>query len=754
MSPDANKCASFPSTAERVLAELDRRHLRLKQEAPDRYRCDSPFRPGSDSHAFQLTLSGPEHGSYYDHVSHEKGSLYQLAEALGIERPRPTTRQLVATYDYLDSAGTLLYQTCRFEPGKHGRAKDFLQRRPDPSQPDGWAWNTKGITKVLYRLSALEQAIAANQTIYLVEGEKDAARLALAGLAATTNVGGAGKWQRSYSAALRGADVVILPDNDEPGHQHAAAVAQALCGQARRLRIIALPHLPPKGDVSDWLNAGHQIEELLALVEVAADYVPEAEHGDNLSQPEAKTLESDSPHNTDLGNARRLVCHFGDRIRYVHSWGTWLIYDGSRWIKDETGEIHRLARSTIRHMYAEAAKIEDSSRRKDLARWAMASESASKLSAMVQLAQSEPGIAVHHSALDKDPWLLNCRNGTIDLRSGKLRQHCRDDLLTKRIEVSFNPYATAPTWMRFLHRITQGDTALGDYLARAVGYTLTGDVTEQCLFFLHGGGSNGKSTFIEALVALLGDYFRKAPTEMIMLQRMGGAIPNDLARLPGARMVTTGELAQSRRLDEAKVKDMTGGDTLTARFMREEYFDFQPVFKLWMYGNHKPKITGDDYGIWRRIRLIPFNAVISDTEKDPRLKAKLFAEMPGILAWAINGCIAWQREGLTPPEIVSSATAAYRAEQDVIAAFIEDRCVLHANASVGVSDLYRAYVSWCDQSGENTMSQRDFAHRMETRGLISKRTKKAFIRIGIGLLDPDQTDFNSPEQIDITEKKG
>ena len=729
--------APLRSTAEKVLAELSRYGLRAKPGG--RYISNSPLRPGSNSHALSLVINGPEHGAYIDFVSGEKGSLYELAAKLNIETPRhnPTVRTIVAAYNYVDETGQLLYQACRYEPGRDGRKKDFTQRAPDGR--GGWNWSMEGVPKVLYRLPEVLAAVAAEATVYIVEGEKDADQLTLYDLTATTNVAGAGKWRDEYTAALHGAHVVILPDNDPPGASHGDTVASSLYGNVASLKVVPLPELPPKGDVSDWLAAGHTLDELHALVVATAEYEPPlVPVGSRSNQDEPSPSEDwqrAEEHSTDLGNAQRLCRLFGERLRYVYSWGAWLIWDGTRWVKDDTGAIDRLARETVRTMYTEAADIDDSGTRKALGRWALVSESASKLSAMVDLARAELGIAVHHRDLDKDPWLLNCLNGTLDLRTGRLCPQVPTDLLTKQISVSYDPTATAPTWTRFLERITNGDRALADYMQRIAGYTLTGSVREQCLFFCHGSGSNGKSTFVETLATLLGDFWQKAPTEMIMLQRTGGAIPNDVARLPGARMVVTGEVAQGRKLDESKVKDLTGGDTLVARFMREEFFEFRPVFKLWMYGNHKPNICGDDDGIWRRIRLIPFKATISDTEKDPDLAEKLKAEMAGILAWAVRGCLEWQRDGrLGTPDVVREATDSYRSEMDIVGAFLNECCVLEVNARINSTILYKAFDEWCKASGEHVLTQRVFGYRLDARGLISKRTKREFIRLGVGLV--------------------
>ena len=263
------------TTADLVLAALARYELRAKPGG--RYLSNSPLRPGSNSHALSLVINGPEHGAYVDFVSGEKGSLYDLAAKLGIQTPKKTTtteRRLVATYDYLDEDGTLVYQACRYEPGRDGRTKDFTQRAPDGR--GGWNWSMDGITRVLYHLPEVQAAVASGATVYIVEGEKDADQLSLYDLVATTNVGGAGKWRSEYSAALAGATIVILPDCDAPGLAHADAVAASLHGVAARVTLVELPGLPPKGDVSDWLAAGHTIDELHALVAATEPYTPPA----------------------------------------------------------------------------------------------------------------------------------------------------------------------------------------------------------------------------------------------------------------------------------------------------------------------------------------------------------------------------------------------------------------------------------------------------------------------------------------------
>ncbi len=269
------------------------------------------------------------------------------------------------------------------------------------------------------------------------------------------------------------------------------------------------------------------------------------------------------------------------------------------------------------------------------------------------------------------------------------------------------------------------------FVQRATGYSATGDTSEQCMFINHGGGNNGKSTFQEALGAALGDYAMRTPTETLMVRRSGG-IPNDVARLKGARFVTASETEEGRRLAESLVKDLTGQDTISARFMRAEWFDFKPTHKLWLATNHRPEIRGTDNAIWRRIRLVPWSVVVPPAERDRKLPEKLRAELPGILAWVVRGCLEWRREGLGESEEVRNATAEYQAEQDVLATFIEERCVVTPNASAAATPLYHAYQAWCEDAGERVETQKRFGRRLAERGFEREKAGVYYWR-GIGL---------------------
>lgn len=424
---------------------------------------------------------------------------------------------------------------------------------------------------------------------------------------------------------------------------------------------------------------------------------------------------------TDLGNAERYAAFAGDRFRYVHPWGSWLVYDGVRWQRDADGEAVRTARDALRAMAAAAEAVPDAEQRDELVKHALDSESSARVSAMLGLAQALLPLAPE--ALDRDPDVLNVANGTLDLRTGELAPHRRDDLLTRLAPVPFDPDAACPRWDAFLARILAGNERLIGFLRRAVGYSLTGHTSEQVLLLLYGVGANGKSTFLETVRALLGDYATQADFTTFLKRDSEGA-RNDLARLVGTRLVSAVEAEAGRPLAEALVKQLTGGDTITARFLFREFFDFRPAFKIWLAANHKPTITGSDHGIWRRVRLVPFTVTIPEAERDPRLGAKLLEELPGILAWAVRGCLEWRASGLGVPDEVKAATDSYREEMDVLGPFLDEACLVHPDARTTAKELYAAYVTWCDANGEKVRSQKSIAATLRERGFENLKGAK------------------------------
>lgn len=434
---------------------------------------------------------------------------------------------------------------------------------------------------------------------------------------------------------------------------------------------------------------------------------------------------------TDIANAKRLVARHGANLRYTPERG-WLVWNGRHWEVDEKN-IAVQARATetalsifdeIKHALDRDAKI----------RHARKAQSKSAIDAMIWLARSEAGIPARLTDFDANGWLLNVNNGTLNLKTGTLQPHRREDLISNIVDVDFLAAAKCELWEAFLHRITDDNLELYQYLQRFVGYLLVGDVSEQSLVFLYGLGANGKSVFCEVLMRLLGDYALAVSPDLIMLKRHGG-IPNDVARLRGVRAALMNETSQGSRFDEAKLKDLTGGDTLTARFLHQEFFDFAPTHRIIIRGNHKPTISGTDDGIWRRLQLVPFAVQIPASEQDRHLLDKLTTELPGILNWALKGCLDWQRQGLNPPAIVTEAVRQYREESDTLGRFISECCITTSKvAQVKSSVLFKRYQEFCEQSGERWVPAKELPMEMQRRGFEWKRTKHGGLFVGIELL--------------------
>jgi putative DNA primase/helicase len=420
---------------------------------------------------------------------------------------------------------------------------------------------------------------------------------------------------------------------------------------------------------------------------------------------------------TDQGNGQRLVARHGRDLRYLYPWKKWLVWDGRRWTIDDTGEVQRRAKETVQSIYAEASEAPVEEVRKALAKHAAQSESEARRRSMIAAAQSEDGVAVRPEDLDTDPWLLNCLNGTIDLRTGRLGPHRRENLITKLSPVEFDAEAGCPAWLAFLRRVLADSDELIAFIQKAIGYSLTGLTREQCFFILYGLGANGKTTMLETIKRLLSDYAAQASMDTFLAKSRDGGVPNDIAALRGARLVTAVEAEKGHYLSEALIKRLTGEDEIAARFLYCEVFTYRPQCKIWLGTNHKPVIRGGDYAIWRRVHLIPFTVKIPDAEQDRDLQEKLRQELPGILNWAVEGCLRWRAEGLEAPAEVHSSTKAYQDEMDVLGDFLEERCITGSVLSVPAADLFKAYTSWAEANGDRTpLNQQSFGTELTSRG--------------------------------------
>ncbi|MGC2784746.1 MAG: phage/plasmid primase, P4 family [Roseiarcus sp.] len=399
--------------------------------------------------------------------------------------------------------------------------------------------------------------------------------------------------------------------------------------------------------------------------------------------------------------------HAGD-LRFVAAWNKWLIWEGTHWRFEETLRAWDFARRVCREAASQCNK----------GKMASALASAKTVYAIERLAHSDRRLAATADQWDADPWLLNTPNGAIDLRTGHARPHIAEDYFTKITAVG--PRGDCPRFLTFLKRIAGGDSDLISYLQRVLGYGLTGLTREHALFFGYGTGANGKSVLLSTIAGILGEYHRTAPIETFTASN-GDRHPTDLAGLRGARLVTATETEEGRRWAESRIKQLTGGDTVAARFMRQDFFEYQPQFKLIIAGNHKPSLRSVDEAIRRRFHLIPFAVTIPPEERDADLTEKLRDEWPGILAWLIEGCLEWQTEGLRPPNAVLEATEAYLCAEDATAAWIDEKCEVDAKAWASSSELFASWAAWADAAGEQTGSQKRLTQTLESRGFHRHR---------------------------------
>ncbi|CAG1010435.1 hypothetical protein PHYC_03850 [Phycisphaerales bacterium] len=589
--------------------------------------------------------------------------------------------------------------------------------------------------------------------VLLVEGASDVAACLTMGLRAVGRPS-CDTGLDDLAASLKGEDVLVVGENDGkdgqpgPGTRGAEKTARHLAvAWAKPVRW----SLPPDNvkDVRAWLNAraaagldindaedaGRAGDALLAALTASATLI-DSSQASEASDPDHRPC-------TDLGNAERFADRWAGTVRYCHRTGKWLVWDGCRWKEDSQGTPRRLAGEVARSILREAAKCEDETLRKALRGWAMTSEDRRRIDAMVELAKSQPSVVITPEQLDADPWLFNVRNGTIDLRTGKIRQHRREDFITKMAPVRYDPEAKCPLFDAFLLRIFAGRVPLIRYVQRWHGYCLTADISEQILPVYYGEGANGKSVLMDTMAGLMGDYTSDAPPQLLTESRQREH-PTEIADLMGKRLVVASETEEGATFRLQLVKRLTGDATLKARHMRQDYFEFPRTHKLVLITNNTPRVRENSEAVWRRLRLVPFDVVIPEAERDKKLLQKLRAEWPGILAWLVRGCLDWQREGLGEAEDVTRATGAYRDGEDQVGRFIGECCQIDdrtpregSEMVVAWAALAKEYGEWCQRTGERPMETRKLGAALDKRGFpsatrrLGKTTAK--FRTGIGL---------------------
>ncbi len=566
----------------------------------------------------------------------------------------------------------------------------------------------------------------AGDTVLVTEGVKDSAALHSLGFKAVGLP--TCKMAAKFARVFAGCHVVIVPDRDTTGEDSARITAARLKGVAASVRIATLP-----GELK--AKNGDGVREVLAMKD-GESMLRQAIEDARTWEPEAADEPPDDANEwtslrfaqglTDRSNSRRFLKAYGDRVRFVFPWGKWLVWDGTRWQLDDGGAVMRLAMAVADSVWMDAKEFLT----KDVVDFAVSTSGHGKLAAMLKLAAAD--VAVSVDALDANPWLLNVPNGTVDLRTGELRPHRREDNITKLCRTNFNPEAGSYCFDRFLEGVFDGHEPTISFLQRFLGYCLTGDVSEQVLAVFYGVGSNGKSTLLNALQTTLGtDYTSAAPPSLLM-EKKTEAHPTELAGLFGKRLVIAQESSHGAKLAEATVKQLTGGDIISARRMKEDFWQFAPSHKLVMATNHKPRIKGTDHAIWRRLLLVPFarkfwNPAKGETgpdelRQDKSLPEKLAAEREGILAWAIRGCLEWQRDGLQVPDSIRAATEGYRTEQDVLGRFVNECCLTGQAFKVKFSSLFAALETWSNESGDNLPSRTFVGQWLKDNGYQDKHS--------------------------------
>jgi putative DNA primase/helicase len=416
---------------------------------------------------------------------------------------------------------------------------------------------------------------------------------------------------------------------------------------------------------------------------------------------------------TDSGNAERLIDEYGKDFQYCNAMGGWLHWNGVRW-RVENSAIRRAAKRIGKAWQREAVEEDDRQIKDRLWKWGNFTLSKPGIERMISLASHDRRVIVRAEFFDSKPYLLNCSNGVVDLRTGELMNHSRQFFITKLAPFAYNPAVRFEKWEEFLRRvIPSGETR--EFLQMATGYSATGDVSERCMFILYGTGANGKSTFVETVKAALGDYAHRTPTETLMQKNSGGGPTPDVANLKGKRFVSASESEDGQRLAESLIKDLTGGDTINARHLHKEPMEFLPSHKIWLSTNHRPNIRGMDRGIWDRIRLIPFTVSIPEGEQNKQLPKDLENELSGVLNWIVRGALMWGIDGLDTPREVRDATAGYKDDMDRMQQFVSDECIVGTQYTVTIAELYKEYRQWCEEGGERAEKQRTFGQRLKEK---------------------------------------
>lgn len=578
-----------------------------------------------------------------------------------------------------------------------------------------------GASSILYRLPEVIDAVSDGQTIYLVEGEKDVKALESLGVIGTTAPMGASNFAKVDVSPLTGAPVVVVVDRDAAGDHWASDVNDRLAGVASS---VAFVRAKAGKDAADHVAAGYGVGEFEPYVAAP------------VTAQDARTTRGEGAEPSHKGQVRmayRLADAYADRLMHVHGLG-WFVWEHCRWAEDTHGRAQRAVLDVLRQALMES--FDDSMR--DLRDDVRRCETAAGVAGVLTLAASLEEFAFTVNDLDADPYLLNCSNGTLNLRTLELRRHNPADRLTKVTGAAFDAQAQGPTWEAFLARVLPDESVRG-FLQGYVGLSLAGRVLEHRLAILTGTGRNGKGVFAGAVSCAMGDYAITAEPDLFMHRE--GAHPTGEMDLLGVRFIVVSESDRDRRLAEATVKRLTGGDLVRARKMRQDYVQFRPSHTAVLVTNHLPKVSGDDPALWARLRVVPFGVVIPEPEQDPHLPERLDAEAEAVLAWAVAGWQAYQEKGMTDPDAVKVATDRYRFDSDSVGRFLADCTISNPHGRIAAGALYERYSRWAADDGAEVLSKKPFGQELERRGFSDTRTGSGRYRKGLLLrADEDEDD--------------
>ena len=717
--------------------ENNLKHFQIIRRSRDRAQCKCPAHPDKQA---SLTVSKGKRCTLLH--CHAGCSLENILAAAGLEKKdtfyksenrdmhwkryieNREHRKIEATYDYVSTVtGAYAFTKIRLE----GKKMLFGMLKDERFEYGLKGRNKKEFNAIFGSIPRIKEAIERNEPIFIPEGEKDVNTLIKKGYAAFS-CGGANDWNKNVSELCKDADVIVLADNDEPGKAVAKRIYDDLKGIARSRKVIVPMPDVPKADISDYFEAGHSKEEFEALI-----------NGTTLQKNRAATatdslkyiLEqlnvlraSERFQMNDRGSADLFATIFKNVSRYNPTKKDWMYYDKTRWTADTEGMRAKRNAKTLADVlvrYSVTASLPDDKRQSYIK---YAAGMMSYRNRNVMITDAKDLNFFENTELDKDDFLINCRNCVLDLSEDqpKMLEHNADLLLSKICNASYNPAATCTLWEKTVNEIMQGDTAKIKYLQKMSGRFLTGDTSEEEFYIFFGATTrNGKSTITELLLYLLGDYATTISPESLAIKanKDSRTASPDIAKLAGTRLVVASEPPRRMLFDSSLVKTLTGRDTVSARFLHENEFQFKPKFKLILNSNYLPVISDKTVFSSNRVKVVPFERHFTEKEQNKHLKEQLQQEIDGILNWCIEGLYMYRKEGLEPPVAVQNATYEYSEDSDKVGKFISE-CLVKSDQNLAAKDVYEKYSHWCNDCGLGIDGRTSFYEELKTKNLLSK----------------------------------